>query len=201
MYSLFEEYVCVQYTTNTLQNSISRIYLDERYPKGSGQREVVRKATGEIVGNIINAFRSQVVALNWLSDEVKAQAQSKMKQLVTNVAYPDWITNDQQLIDFYRTFPNVDAFDNFLDLNENITIYEYRQKFNALLKTGNADRADFGAAITWVSVIFVYIWEIKFRRMLGTSPNTIQSRSLRRFSNNRFSIPNFRIQSITERLA
>lgn len=40
--------------------------------------------------------------LNWMSPAAKKGAYSKIDSVVKNIAYPDWVTDDEKLNNYYK---------------------------------------------------------------------------------------------------
>src|SRR5207248_1589891 len=60
-----------------------------------------KKATEEIVKEILNVFKETIPKHEWLDEETRKAAVEKAVSMKINMAYPDWIKDDKELIKEY----------------------------------------------------------------------------------------------------
>ncbi|PIO69593.1 hypothetical protein TELCIR_08573, partial [Teladorsagia circumcincta] len=79
----------------------ARVFIDKIYPT-SESRTQMRQNVAKIASSILIGFRSMLDQLDWMTAASKKGAYSKIDNLVKNIAYPDWITNDTQLTAYHK---------------------------------------------------------------------------------------------------
>ena len=80
--------------------------------------------------------------LNWMTPFTKKGAYNKIEQLVKNIAYPDFITDDAQLTAYHATLNILDGDDYFTVYQKAVTFNLYQQ-WELLSINGSATRTDF----------------------------------------------------------
>lgn len=73
----------VTQTDNSLGELIGQVYVAEYLPKGSKEK------LQEIGTAIKNIYAERIKSLDWMSDETKIKAQSKLDKMIMKVGYPD----------------------------------------------------------------------------------------------------------------
>jgi len=76
--------------------------LFERLPK------IVKGESKEImtglVDNLFSAFRENILSdADWMSSETKVQALDKLEKITSNIAFPDWINEEDAVNEKYAT--------------------------------------------------------------------------------------------------
>ncbi len=66
-----------------LGDALGKLYVDKFFPASS------RQAVDGMVGNIKDAFARRVDAIDWLADETKQEALTKVRNMQVSVGYPD----------------------------------------------------------------------------------------------------------------
>ncbi len=83
-------------TDNSLGELIGQVYVGEYLPKGTKEK------LEEIGTAIKNVYAERIKGLDWMSDETKVKAQSKLDKMIMKVGYPDkW--KDLSALDVDRT--------------------------------------------------------------------------------------------------
>uniref|UniRef100_A0A915EDN2 Uncharacterized protein n=1 Tax=Ditylenchus dipsaci TaxID=166011 RepID=A0A915EDN2_9BILA len=121
----------------------ARVLIDEMLPKEE-DRSLLKAKAQEVIENVIVGFRSMIDQLSWMNYHSKLGAYSKIDELVRNVAYPDYVTNNTGLTAYYKDlkFTN-DHF--FFSILKDLNIYYYQQEWALLhYDEPNADRTRFG---------------------------------------------------------
>ncbi|PIC47267.1 hypothetical protein B9Z55_006678 [Caenorhabditis nigoni] len=131
---------CAGETIDQMQYANARIFVDKIYPTAD-DRKNVREHVAKVASSIVIGFRSMIDQLNWMTSSTKKGAYNKIENLVKNIAYPDWITDDVQLTQYHTQM-------NFNQTNDYITMYFNAQSFNLYamwdqLVQGAADRTGF----------------------------------------------------------
>ena len=55
-----------------------------------------------MVSDIRTAFSRRLSNVTWMDNSTLHQAHSKLNQMVSNVAYPDWMANATQIGQYYQ---------------------------------------------------------------------------------------------------
>ncbi len=84
----------VQQTNRSLGELIGQVYVDEYLPKGSKEKLL------EIGNSIRDVYAERIKKLDWMSEETKTRALSKLGKIVMKVGYPDkWKDLSQLTVD------------------------------------------------------------------------------------------------------
>uniref|UniRef100_A0A915EQK0 Uncharacterized protein n=1 Tax=Ditylenchus dipsaci TaxID=166011 RepID=A0A915EQK0_9BILA len=128
--------------TNEELSCAIQVYLDHAFP--TEKRARVRQGAQIVLNSILLGFRSMVEQISWMSPLAKQGAFDKMDNIVTNVGYPDFITNNTQLENYYKDL-QFNRRDNFVTSMEKITKFFFKQQFAYLVKKG-VMRDEFGSS-------------------------------------------------------
>ena len=91
----------VDFTTNTLTDEVSKIYVAKYFPPES------KAAMNELVGNIVAAMGRRIDNLTWMAPETKVKAKAKLTAFTPRVGYPDqWHDYSTIAIARYDPFGN-----------------------------------------------------------------------------------------------
>lgn len=74
---------CVRATSSALSEALGELYVRKRFSAGA------REHAQQMVGNIIDAFRTRIDALDWMDSTTRARAREKLEALARKVGYPD----------------------------------------------------------------------------------------------------------------
>ena len=66
-----------------LGEAIGEIYVERHFPPAAKAR------MGELVNNLIEAYRVDILALDWMSEGTKQKALEKLEKFTTKIGYPD----------------------------------------------------------------------------------------------------------------
>ncbi|KAK6059897.1 hypothetical protein COOONC_02449 [Cooperia oncophora] len=84
-----------------IQYANARVFIDKVYPS-SESRTQMRANVAKVASSILIGFRSMLDQLDWMTAASKKGAYSKIDNLVKNIGYPDWITDDTQLTAYHQ---------------------------------------------------------------------------------------------------
>jgi putative endopeptidase len=73
----------VSVVERAMGEALGRLYVDEHFPPRAKERML------ELVGNLVEAYRVDILALDWMSDETKQRALEKLKKFTPKIGYPD----------------------------------------------------------------------------------------------------------------
>jgi putative endopeptidase len=63
--------------------AVGRLYVERHFPPEAKERMV------ELVGNLIEAYRQRINALDWMGDDTKVRALEKLERFTPKIGYPD----------------------------------------------------------------------------------------------------------------
>ncbi len=109
----------------TLGEAVGKVYVERHFPPAA------KEQMQDLVANLMEAFRTGIVELDWMSDETKAMAEDKRSKMMTKIGYPDeW--EDYSTLEIIADDPianlaaatrwgyqdNIDKLDQEIDRNE-----------------------------------------------------------------------------------
>ncbi|KJH52725.1 peptidase family M13 [Dictyocaulus viviparus] len=119
----------------------ARVFIDKIYPTNKS-RTFLRSHVAKIASSILIGFRSMLDQLNWMTPATKKAAYSKIDNLVKNVAYPDWITDDTKLTAYYQDIGIKVEHDDYFTIVAKIQAFNDNMSWRSLI-TGPTNRQDF----------------------------------------------------------
>ncbi|CEF59626.1 Phosphate-regulating neutral endopeptidase [Strongyloides ratti] len=136
----YAEIACASYSMGDIQYANARAFVDGLYPT-SNDRTTIRQNVGKLITSILSGFQSMLDGLDWMAQETKENAYKKINNLVKNIAFPDWIADDNQLTDYYSKLIINDG-DTFVDIEQKIAVFNSYTQFQYLLLS-QTNRLDF----------------------------------------------------------
>uniref|UniRef100_F1KPL9 Neprilysin-1 n=1 Tax=Ascaris suum TaxID=6253 RepID=F1KPL9_ASCSU len=134
---------CASSTIGALPYANARVLLDTMYPM-QNDRIVFRQKFADFMESVLIAFRSMVDHLSWMSIKSKEGAYSKIDDLTKNVAYPDFITDDKLLTQYYAAL-DIEVDDSYITMREKLFKFNQRTLLEQL-SAGPAKRDDFSGS-------------------------------------------------------
>ncbi|CAD6191977.1 unnamed protein product [Caenorhabditis auriculariae] len=131
---------CAFQTVDMMMYANARVLIDKIYPDNSS-RVNVREHVAKVASSIVIGFRSMIDQLNWMTPATKRGAYSKIDNLVKNIAYPDWITDDAALTAYHQQL-TINKTDAYFDMVYNANQFNIFVSFDQLVQ-GAADRTGF----------------------------------------------------------
>uniref|UniRef100_A0A915A9T1 Uncharacterized protein n=1 Tax=Parascaris univalens TaxID=6257 RepID=A0A915A9T1_PARUN len=131
---------CASFTIGDLPYANARVFLDTMYPMRN-DRIVFRQKFADFMESVLISFRSMVDHLSWMSIKSKEGAYSKIDDLTKNIAYPDFITDDKLLTQYYAAL-DIEVDDSYIIMREKLFRFNQRTSFQQL-SAGPAKRDDF----------------------------------------------------------
>lgn len=55
-----------------------------------------------MIGLTLSSWHGMIAEVPWVTEESRQHAYEKIRNVVRNVAYPEWILNDAALADYYK---------------------------------------------------------------------------------------------------
>ncbi|GMT05814.1 hypothetical protein PENTCL1PPCAC_27988, partial [Pristionchus entomophagus] len=139
------ESICGKLIEAFLPWPATRLYVDTDHPDQES-RDSIKKNVAEIANWIFFGFRSQLDQLNWMDKQSKKGAFDKLDNLVLNIAYPDWVTDNAQITEYYKTL-DITEEDNFMNQVLKLTNYFAMNEVRPFLGDITRDRGDFSSFI------------------------------------------------------
>ncbi|KAH7693471.1 Protein NEP-17 a, partial [Aphelenchoides avenae] len=105
-----------------LQYASGRAYVDVALPTDASRKNM-RDKTGRMLAEVLVAFQSMIDQLDWMDENSKKEAYAKIANIAKNIGYNDFIVDDAQLEDHYKS----------LDFSQATTYIEYLDALNKFL--------------------------------------------------------------------
>ncbi|RCN52359.1 hypothetical protein ANCCAN_01401 [Ancylostoma caninum] len=121
--------------------AIGRVYIDYEYPDDN-KKQLIRKTTGGMMQNIIHSFQGMLDSLDWMTEETKRKAKEKTLDIVQNIAFPDWIMDNNKLDNYYKGIDFNTTQENYYDMWTKLTVFNIALVYKQLIAK-EADRHDF----------------------------------------------------------
>ncbi|EYC29508.1 hypothetical protein Y032_0006g3009 [Ancylostoma ceylanicum] len=132
---------CAQETIFSLPYANARVFIDNIYPDDASRAQI-RENVAKIASSILIGFRSMLDQLDWMTPATKSGAYSKIDNLVKNIAYPDWITNNTQFVDYHKALNVQFNKDDYFTMVRNVQLFNAFKSWDALV-AGPTNRIDF----------------------------------------------------------
>uniref|UniRef100_A0A1I7ZNT4 Neprilysin n=1 Tax=Steinernema glaseri TaxID=37863 RepID=A0A1I7ZNT4_9BILA len=135
---------CAGTTMNSLMYANARLFIDKIYPD-QPSRDELRKHVGNLAESILTGMQSMIDQLSWMTHYTKSGAYSKIDNLIKNIGYPDFITNDTQLAQYYAELTYPMGEKEYFTIMDNINNFNAKVNFRQLI-AGPNNRYDFTGA-------------------------------------------------------
>ncbi|EPB80385.1 hypothetical protein ANCCEY_00482 [Ancylostoma ceylanicum] len=132
---------CVGLANQLMPYAIGRVYIDYEYPDNN-KKQLIRKTTGNMMQNIIHSFQGMLDSLDWMTQKTKRKALEKTLDIVQNIAFPDWIMDNQKLDDYYKDIDFNVTQENYYDMWTKLIVFNIALVYKQLTAK-EADRRDF----------------------------------------------------------
>ena len=110
---------------------LGRIYVEKNFPEES------KRDVEEMVGEIIEWYRSRIEELDWMSDETKAAARRKLDTMTIKIGYPD----DYGFIDYLDAIQYVSPADGGSLIENVFAAWQAAQAYSDSLLANPADKS------------------------------------------------------------
>ncbi|KAH7721726.1 Protein NEP-17 a [Aphelenchoides avenae] len=149
------EHLCVAETAVfAMPFASGRVYIDAVLPTEKDRREHLR-AADRMVSGILDALQSMIDQITWMSDESKGHAYEKLKRVVKNIGYPEFVLDDELLAQFYSDLDFASAKNNSVLADQELDRFYVRQDLEQLARTNAVDRTEFARPINEVNAGYV----------------------------------------------
>ncbi|XP_055853046.1 neprilysin-2 isoform X2 [Episyrphus balteatus] len=115
---------CVDITSGSLAISIGSLYVRKHF------KEDAKHIAMEMVDSIRSVFSGILTQVDWMDEQTRKSALEKLNSMTTHIGYPDEITDDSKLSEYYDSL-EIDSdkyFESFLRMN----VFGTDKSFNKL---------------------------------------------------------------------
>ncbi|XP_006815212.2 neprilysin-1-like [Saccoglossus kowalevskii] len=101
---------CVNHINHAMRFATGRMFIEEHYDDES------KASTNQMIDYIQDAFLQMIDDSSWMDEVTKKDAKQKVLVMYRKIGFPDWIKDDNELIEYYKTldFSPTDHFGNYL---------------------------------------------------------------------------------------
>lgn len=87
---------CIDLASGSLSTASGSLYVRKYFKQNA------KEAALEMVNSIKTEFEAILKTVSWMDDKTRAAALCKVKTMVTHIGYPDELTDDKKLLEFYK---------------------------------------------------------------------------------------------------
>jgi putative endopeptidase len=106
----------VGFVEGAMGEAVGKVYVERHFPPAHKQR------MDALVGNLVEAYRRSIGALDWMSDETKAKALTKLDKFTPKIGYPakwrDYSTLEIEADDLVGNVRRANAFEQDYELGK-----------------------------------------------------------------------------------
>ncbi|KIH58641.1 peptidase family M13 [Ancylostoma duodenale] len=122
---------CAKVANELMMFANGRVFVDYVYPDEK-YRDLIRSSAGGVMHNIIHAFQGMVDQLDWMSEATKRKAIEKSMNIITNIAFPDWIMDNAKLDLYYKSITFDPTKENYYDIWTKLTMFNIEVQYKHL---------------------------------------------------------------------
>ncbi|XGW11065.1 hypothetical protein V3C99_012512 [Haemonchus contortus] len=127
---------CAFLTIFRMPYSAGAIFVSEVYDKAS------KNVTLDMVNDLIEAFNEMLAEIDWMDKSTKKTAFEKAKEMLKQIAYPDFILDSEKLDIHYKGL-SVDETDSYSQIIEKLSQWKIEFEFKRLIKLVDRNEYDF----------------------------------------------------------
>ncbi|KAL6734622.1 hypothetical protein Aduo_005144 [Ancylostoma duodenale] len=131
---------CTSNTMHRMQYAVGAMYVRKAFDQAS------KNVTLEMIDDLQQEFREMVLNNDWMDAKTKATALDKAKQMLRQIAYPDFILDDDKLDDHYSGF-SVQESDSYSQMVGKLSRWSIEYGFKRLIKPVDRTEFNFNAAV------------------------------------------------------
>ncbi|RCN42007.1 peptidase family M13 [Ancylostoma caninum] len=131
---------CTSNTMHRMQYAVGAMYVKKAFDQAS------KNVTLEMIDDLQQEFREMVLNNDWMDTKTKATALDKAKQMLRQIAYPDFILDDDKLDDHYSGF-SVQEADSYSQMVGKLSRWSIEYGFKRLIKPVDRTEFNFNAAV------------------------------------------------------
>ncbi|CAD5210734.1 unnamed protein product [Bursaphelenchus okinawaensis] len=139
---------CLEKIVVLMPEATSRLFVDGVF-LNQKEKEIMKKQASQLVSNVLTGFQAQIDELNWMSQESKESAYEKIRYLTRNIAYPEWVDDDEKLNEFHKNLYLMDDMD-YKDFEDTFFRWRREKEWEQLLMN-STDRSYFGRSAVMVN--------------------------------------------------
>ncbi|KIH59287.1 peptidase family M13 [Ancylostoma duodenale] len=132
---------CATMANRFMQYAIGRVYIDYEYPS-EDKKKLIKERAGGMIQNVIHSFQGMLDSLDWMTQETKKRAYEKTMGVVQNVAFPDWIMDNQKLDHYHQSISFNPEQENYYDMWTKLIVFNIELDYKPLTAK-EANRYDF----------------------------------------------------------
>jgi putative endopeptidase len=106
----------VSFVEGAMGEAVGKVYVERHFPPSHKER------MDALVGNLVEAYRRSIGALDWMSDETKAKALAKLDKFTPKIGYPakwrDYSALEIEADDLVGNVRRANAFEQDYELNK-----------------------------------------------------------------------------------
>ncbi|KAK6032688.1 peptidase family M13 [Ostertagia ostertagi] len=131
---------CTSRTLQRMKFAAGAIYVSTAFDQSS------KNTTLDMVEDFRESFQEMLTENTWMDEKTKKSAIQKSLEMLSQIAYPDFILNGKELDNHYDNF-SVSENDSYSDMVEKISRWDIEFDFKRLIKPVERDEYDFNAAV------------------------------------------------------
>ncbi|ETN84020.1 peptidase family M13 [Necator americanus] len=124
---------------DNMKYAAGAMYVRKKFEK------VSKNLTLEMIDDLQEAFREMVTTNEWMNKRTKNNALNKAKQMLRQIAYPDFILDDAKLDDYYSGI-SMKETDSYNEMVQKIIRWNIEFNYKRLIKPADRTEFDFNAA-------------------------------------------------------
>ncbi|KAK6738800.1 hypothetical protein RB195_020728 [Necator americanus] len=130
---------CTSNTMDIMKYAAGAMYVRKKFEK------VSKNLTLEMIDDLQEAFHEMVTTNEWMNKRTKNNALNKAKQMLRQIAYPDFILDDAKLDDYYSGI-SMKETDSYSEMVQKIIRWNIEFNYKRLIKPADRTEFDFNAA-------------------------------------------------------
>ncbi|EPB75525.1 peptidase family M13 [Ancylostoma ceylanicum] len=87
---------CTEKTIKRMKYAAGAMYVKKAFDQAS------KNVTQEMIGDLREAFQDMILTNDWMDAKTKASALDKANKMLQNIAFPDFILDNEKLDDYYK---------------------------------------------------------------------------------------------------
>ncbi|CAJ0606368.1 unnamed protein product [Cylicocyclus nassatus] len=131
---------CTSHTMHRMQYATGAIYVRKAFDQES------KNVTLEMIDDLQEVFRGILSTNNWMDDQTRATALDKANQMLRQIAYPDFILDDEKLDEHYDGLDVRDT-DSYSEMLEKVARWGIEYSFRRLTKPVDRTEYNFNSAV------------------------------------------------------
>ncbi|VDM75623.1 unnamed protein product [Strongylus vulgaris] len=131
---------CTSQTMHRLQYATGAIYVKKAFDQAS------KNVILEMIDDLQEAFREILLTNDWMDERTRSTALDKANQMLRQIAYPDFILNDEKLDEHYDGL-DVRESDTYSEMLEKVARWGIEYSFKRLIRPVDRSEFNFNSAV------------------------------------------------------